>query len=197
MRLTRPLLDECLVYQNALKEYSVDIDHLGLVDANISITDDIYKCINLQHNILTELIVPSFHRLTTLLLSNNKLTKVLIKAPNLRIISLNGNLFRDIKDVDIQSSSLENMSLHDTPLETIKNYRLLVIRKFTKLNILDYEKVKLVERQSDVAIDTTITELIPEVDAVLSNLKKQLINASTLEEIQQIEHLIVMHKNRK
>ena len=195
MRLTQPLLQDCVVYQNALKESSVNLDHLGLVDANISITDDIYRCINLQSNILSQLIVPSFQRLTTLLLSNNKLTKVIIKAPNLRIISLNGNLFRDIDDVDISSKVLTNMTLHDTPLETIEHYRLLVIRKFPSLHILDYHKIKQRERLSTVSIDTNIVEQEPVEDVRLVKLKEQLINASTLDEIQQIEQLILAHKS--
>ena len=196
MRLTQPLLDECLVYKNALKEYSINIDHLGLVDSNISITDDVYSCINLQSNILTELIVPTFSRLTTLLLNNNKLSKILIKAPNLRIISLNGNLFRDINDVNIQSKYLENLTLHDTPLETIHHYRLLVIRKFPSLQVLDYQRIKLIERNSNVEIDTNIAEQEPVEDFELIKLKQQLTNATTLEEIQQIEQLILIHKSK-
>ncbi len=196
LRLTQPLLDESTVYQNAIKEYSINLDRVGLVDANISITDDIYSCINLQRNIIATLIVPSFNRLTTLLLSHNKLTMIKIKAPNLRNITLNHNLFNSIEDITIESTVLNNMTLHDTPLETVDHYRVLIIRKFSCLSVLDYQKVKKFEKESTVTIVPIIKPLEIKEDKVIVKLKAQLQNASTLEEIQQIEQLIIAHKSK-
>eukprot|EP00834_Sanchytrium_tribonematis_P000983 NODE_20_length_44879_cov_0.624654.p30 type:complete len:199 gc:universal NODE_20_length_44879_cov_0.624654:38319-38915(+) len=197
MRLSVPVLENALTYQNPLKEDTIDLDRLGIIDSNISITDDVYRCVNLQRNIMTKIIVPSFERLTTLLLAHNKLQSVHIKAPNLRILSLNSNAFRDIEEIIIDSLKLENLTLYDTPLESIKQYRILVCRRFRNLRVLDYEKVRLVEKQDTSEINTILQKVEPKEDKILSGLKKQLVNANTMDEIQQIEKLILLHKQNK
>lgn len=185
MKLTPALLDHCPVYHNGIHQDTIDISKKGILDANIGCTNDIYRCIDLQHNIMTSLIVPAFDRLTTLLLSHSKLTSVHIKAPYLDMLSLNHNQLSDIANITIDSHQLATLTLHHNPIATDPNYAAIVMKAFPSVKTLDYHKVAKV---------TPSTYEPDQQNDQLATLKKQLLEAKTMDEVQQIEKLILEAK---
>ncbi|TRY84284.1 hypothetical protein DNTS_013416, partial [Danionella cerebrum] len=69
--------------------------------------------------------------------------------PNLRELVLTSNNIQDLGDLDVLATvkSLTLLSLLRNPVTTKKHYRLYVISKIPQIRVLDFQKVKLKERQ--------------------------------------------------
>ena len=74
------------------------------------------------------------------------------------------------------------LSLHHNPIATHNQYAKLIMSHFPSVRVLDYNKVAKVTPQTDFDTINHNTEL--------SKLKKQLLEAKTMDEVQQIENLI-------
>lgn len=93
------------------------------------------------------------NRLQQLLLNNNRISKIdsglSQYLPNLHTIILTNNALSELGDLEplVELTSLTHLSLLDNPVTKKQHYRLYVIYKLKNLRVLDFNKVKLTERQ--------------------------------------------------
>ena len=121
---------------------------------NLSATNDQFACINLTDNSISEInYLPQLKRLKTLMLINNRISKIendfAINCPLLSNLVLTNNKISDFKQIDNIASckSLEKLYLVDNMVTKLKNYRLYVIYKIPTLRILDFQRVTKKERE--------------------------------------------------
>ncbi|KAK3379287.1 leucine-rich repeat-domain-containing protein [Lasiosphaeria ovina] len=154
MRLTAELINHSLSYLNPLKERELDlrghripaIENLGVAGAqdSIDLTDN---DIQLLGNF------PLSPRLQTLLLAHNRISAIQqslpASIPRLRNLVLTSNNLSELSDLDIlgQFPLLTHLSLLGNPVTKKENYRYWVLWHCANVRFLDFQKVKLVERQ--------------------------------------------------
>lgn len=91
---------------------------------------------------------PLLHRLTSLFLSNNRITRIAPKLeeslPKLETLLLTNNLLSHLSDIDPLASllSLRFLSILDNPVQKKPHYRFYVIHKLPQLRVLDFKKIK-------------------------------------------------------
>jgi U2 small nuclear ribonucleoprotein A' len=95
---------------------------------------------------------PLLNRIRTLLLNNNKISKIGLRLgeflPNVETIVLTNNKLVNLSDIDNlgELKSLKRLSLLDNLLTKKQHYRLYVIHKIPQLVLLDFRKIKQKER---------------------------------------------------
>uniref|UniRef100_A0A8C8HPA5 U2A'/phosphoprotein 32 family A C-terminal domain-containing protein n=1 Tax=Oncorhynchus tshawytscha TaxID=74940 RepID=A0A8C8HPA5_ONCTS len=98
-------------------------------------------------------VLENLGRLKTLLMNNNRICRVgenLEQAlPSMRELILTSNNIQELGDLDPLASvkTLTLLSLLRNPVTNKKHYRLYVINKIPQIHVLDFQKVKLKERQ--------------------------------------------------
>ncbi|KAG0226768.1 U2 small nuclear ribonucleoprotein A' [Actinomortierella wolfii] len=155
MKLTAELINSAPCYLNALSDRELDLrSHKIPAIENLGVTKDLNDSIDLTDNDIRALTnFPSLPRLKCLLLSNNRISKIdnnLAKyVPNITTLVLTNNALQELADIEGLAGlqRLEYLSLLDNPLTKKKYYRLWVIWKIKSLRVLDFQKVKLSERQ--------------------------------------------------
>ncbi len=91
---------------------------------------------------------PTFQRLRTLLLCNNRITKIANGLgeflPNLETLILTNNKLNNLSDLDALADfkSLRRLSLLDNMVSKRKYFRLYVVHKCPQLKLLDFRKIK-------------------------------------------------------
>jgi U2 small nuclear ribonucleoprotein A' len=91
---------------------------------------------------------PTLKRLNTLFLNNNRLnyidSSVAGSLPNLEMLILTNNYFRDLSELDNLKNfkNLESLSLLDNLVTKKSNYRYYVINLIPNLKYLDFKKIK-------------------------------------------------------
>lgn len=101
---------------------------------------------------------PRLNRLQSLLLNNNRISKIEsgleTYVPNLHTIILTNNLINELGDLEplTKLKKLTHLSLLDNPVAKKQHYRLYVIYKFPQLRVLDFNKVKLAEKNQAIAL---------------------------------------------
>jgi len=154
------------------------------------------------------------NRLSTLLLSNNRISTVATglgpKIPNLETLILTGNRVENLAALDPLSefNKLQNLSLLKNPVTKQKHYRLYIIYKLPSIKILDFQKVKAKERVEaaklfDSETGAQLVSTISQIKAVpttipmpqLTEEQKQKIQemigkATTSEEIQRLDRAL-------
>ena len=149
---------------NCLKQRELDLRHhsiqqienLILTKVRCPISDppkNQNDILQLSDNSISKLDnIPLLPRLTTLLLSNNKISsvdpEVCQKLPNLSCLILTNNHIQNLSDLDALSGfkKLEYLSLYDNPVSLKKHYRDYCIFKLPFVRYLDYKKVTQLER---------------------------------------------------
>ncbi|KAK1441981.1 ribonuclease inhibitor like protein [Babesia gibsoni] len=123
--------------------------------ANLGATRDGYDCIDLSNNEIQKLDnIPLLPRLKTLIVANNRISKIsadLEKSlPNLLSLVLTGNNIKALSDlVPIFSfSKLERLSLIDNPVIAVPHFREYVAFCLPSLRYLNFCKVTQKERAS-------------------------------------------------
>ena len=142
-------------YMNVSKEYELSLRGFKIISIqNLSATNDQFACINLTDNSISEInMLPQLKRLKTLMLINNRISKVekdfAINCPFLTNLVLTNNKISDFEQIDNIASckSLEKLYLLDNVVTKLKNYRLYVIYKIPTLRILDFQRVTKKERE--------------------------------------------------
>jgi U2 small nuclear ribonucleoprotein A' len=92
------------------------------------------------------------------LLNNNRISKIEsgleTYVPNLHTIILTNNLINELGDLEplTKLKKLTHLSLLDNPVAKKQHYRLYVIYKFPQLRVLDFNKVKLAEKNQAIAL---------------------------------------------
>ena len=158
VKLTSEVISRGFQYMNVSKEYELNLRGFKIMDIqNLSATNDQFACINLSDNSISEVnYLPQLKRLKTLILINNRISKIekdfAINCPFLTNLVLTNNKISDFGQIDNISSckSLQKLYLVDNVVTKIKNYRLYTIYKIPTLRILDYQRVTKKEREEAI-----------------------------------------------
>ncbi|XP_009287757.1 PREDICTED: U2 small nuclear ribonucleoprotein A', partial [Aptenodytes forsteri] len=121
---------------------------------NLGATLDQFDAIDFSDNEIRKLDgFPLLRRLKTLLMNNNRICRIgesLEQAlPSLTELILTNNNIAELGELDPLSTikSLTYLSILRNPVTNKKHYRLYVIHKVPQVRVLDFQKVKLKERQ--------------------------------------------------
>ncbi|ORX89584.1 U2 small nuclear ribonucleo protein A [Basidiobolus meristosporus CBS 931.73] len=155
MKLTADLITRSPSYINAIKDRELDLRGNKIpVLENLGVTKDQNDTIDLTDNSIQYLgNFPLLRRLHTLLLSNNRISRIettLSKyLPNLRTLVLTNNSISELGDLEGLSglSKLTYLSLIDNPVTKKNYYRSWLIWKIPTLRVIDFKRVKDAERQ--------------------------------------------------
>ena len=155
VKLTSEIISHGYQYMNVSKEYELSLRGFKIMNIqNLSATNDKFACINLTDNSISEInMLPQLKRLKTLMLINNRISKVekdfAINCPFLKNLVLTNNKISDFEQIDNIAScrSLEKLYLLDNMVTKLKNYRAYVIYKIPTLRILDFQRVTKKERE--------------------------------------------------
>ena len=158
VKLTSEVISRGFQYMNVSKEYELSLRGFKIMDIqNLSATNDQFACINLTDNSISEInYLPQLKRLKTLMLINNRISKIendfAINCPFLTNLVLTNNKISDFQQIDNIASckSLQKLYLVDNVVTKMKNYRLYVIYKIPTLRILDYQRVTKKEREEAI-----------------------------------------------
>ncbi|XP_072324914.1 U2 small nuclear ribonucleoprotein A' [Scyliorhinus torazame] len=223
VKLTAELIELAAQYTNPVRDRELDLRGYKIpVVENLGATFDQFDCIDFSDNEIRKLDgFPLLRRLKSLLLNNNRICRVgegLEQAlPNLRELILTNNNLLELGDLDTLSTikSLTFLSILRNPVTNKKHYRLYVIHKVPQVRVLDFQKVKLKERQeadrmfkgkrgAQLAKDITKKTKTftpgaglsgekkkagpsgPEVEAI----KNAIANASTLAEVEKLKGML-------
>jgi len=156
VRLTAELISQGAQFMNPVKDYELDLRGYKVpVIENLGATLDQFDTIDLTDNEIRKLDgFPLLNRLSTLLLSNNKVCRIAdnleVCLPKLRSLVLTNNLIAELGDLDALSTvpTLETLSLLRNPVTTKKNYRYYVVHRLPQLRVLDFRRIKLKEREA-------------------------------------------------
>ena len=158
VKLTSEVISKGFQYMNVSKECELSLRGFKIMEIqNLSATNDQFACINLTDNSISEVnYLPQLKRLKTLMLINNRISKIekdfAINCPFLTNLVLTNNKIADFEQIDNIASckSLEKLYLVDNVVTKMKNYRLYVIYKIPTLRILDYQRVTKKEREEAI-----------------------------------------------
>ncbi|BDA46864.1 U2 small nuclear ribonucleoprotein A' [Coccomyxa sp. Obi] len=154
-RLTAELILRSPQYMNCVKDYEIDLrgSKINSIE-NLGATQNQFDSIDLSDNNI--IILEGFSklpRLKTLLLNNNRVTRIgrhLEEAiPNLTHLILTNNRLKNLADLEPLSTlpRLQHLSLLDNEVTKVKHYRLYVVHRCKHLKVLDFRKVKQKERE--------------------------------------------------
>jgi len=209
MRLTIELVEGAAQYIHpATRDRELDLRGYKIpVIENMGATLDQFDSIDMSDNDIKRLDnFPQLKRVTKILLSNNRISKIQDhleeSLPNLQWLILTNNDLQQLGDLDTLASlsHLEFLSLLGNPVTTKKHYRLYVIHTIPSVRVLDFKKVKLKEREEaarlfkgkkgsllhqEIGVKTVVGEFVPgEPDT--EQMKKQ----RSAEEIEAIKQAI-------
>ncbi|WOL18700.1 hypothetical protein Cni_G27497 [Canna indica] len=154
VRLTADLIWKSPHFFNAIKERELDLrgNKIAVIE-NIGATEDQFDTIDLSDNEIVKLEnFPYLNRLGTLLINNNRITRINPNIgeflPKLHTLVLTNNRLVNLVEIDPLASlqKLQFLSLLDNTITKKPNYRLYVIYKLKPLRLLDFKKVKQKER---------------------------------------------------
>ncbi|KAH7422392.1 hypothetical protein KP509_12G006500 [Ceratopteris richardii] len=160
VRLTADLILRSFQFFNAVREREIDLrgNKIAVIE-NLGATEDQFDSIDLSDNEIVKLEgFPYLKRLTTLLVSNNRIARINPNIggflPKLHTLILTNNRLVNLVDLDPLAAlvNLQTLSLLDNVVTKKTHYRLYVIHKLPKLRILDFRKIKQRERQEATAL---------------------------------------------
>lgn len=154
VRLTADLIWKSPHFFNAIKERELDLrgNKIAVIE-NLGATEDQFDTIDLSDNEIVKLEnFPYLNRLGTLLLNNNRITRINPGIgdflPKLHSLVLTNNRLVNLAEIDPLATlpKLQFLSLLDNSITKKANYRLYIIHKLKSLRVLDFKKVKQKER---------------------------------------------------
>ncbi|KAH9908643.1 L domain-like protein [Xylariomycetidae sp. FL2044] len=180
MRLTAELLHNSPSWLNALKERELElrghripaIENLGVAGPQDAI-DFVDNDIQVLGNF------PLSPRIQTLLLARNRVSAIqptlASSIPNLTNLQLESNNLAELADLDPLGTfpRLTHLVLRDNPVTKKENYRYWVLWRCPAVRFLDYQKVKLAERQQAEELFGTAeapTELASKIMGIKSKM---------------------------
>lgn len=214
VKLTADLIWKSPHFFNALKERELDLrgNKIAVIE-NLGATEDQFDTIDLSDNEIVKLDnFPYLNRLGTLLMNNNRITRINPNIgeflPKLHTLVLTNNRLVNLVEIDPLSflPKLQFLSLLDNNITKKPNYRLYVIHKLKSLRVLDFKKVKAKERleaenlfsskeveeeMKKVAAKTFTPKEVPNVSEVAEEEQMPKAVAPTPEQIIAIKAAIV------
>ncbi|XP_016307681.1 U2 small nuclear ribonucleoprotein A'-like isoform X3 [Sinocyclocheilus anshuiensis] len=155
VKLTAELIEQAAQYTNPVRDRELDLRGYKIpVLENLGATLDQFDTVDLSDNEIRKLDgFPLLKRLKTLLMNNNRICRIgenlEQSLPDLKELILTSNNIQELGDLDPLASvkSLSLLSLLRNPVTNKKHYRLYVINKIPQIRVLDFQKVKMKERQ--------------------------------------------------
>ncbi|XP_018620530.1 U2 small nuclear ribonucleoprotein A' [Scleropages formosus] len=155
VKLSAELIEQAAQYTNPVRDRELDLRGYKIpVLENLGATLDQFDTIDFSENEIRKLDgFPLLKRLKTVLMNNNRICRIGEGlehcVPNLKELVLTNNNIQELGDLDPLASikTLTLLSLLRNPVTNKKHYRLYVINKIPQLRVLDFQKVKLKERQ--------------------------------------------------
>jgi len=228
VKLTAAMIGDSPQYTNTLKDREIDLRGYKLsVIENLGATLDQFDCIDLSDNDIKKVEnFPLLKRLRMLLMNNNRVCRfednLQESLPQLETLTLTNNNVSELIDIEPLKTvkSLRNLSFLRNPVATKPNYRLYVIHCLSQVKVLDFQRIRMKEREAakklfsgkkgeilrkDIAakrqktfevkdIITTNTEedenFMKEKFKDQEAIKIAIANASTLEEVRKLELLL-------
>ncbi|KAJ8553536.1 hypothetical protein K7X08_024214 [Anisodus acutangulus] len=154
VRLTADLIWKSPHFFNAIRERELDLrgNKIPVIE-NLGATEDQFDTIDLSDNEIVKLEnFPYLNRLGTLLMNNNRITRINPNIgeflPKMHTLILTSNRLTNLIEIEPLASlpKLTFLSLLDNNITKRPNYRLYVIHKLKSLRLLDFRKVKQKER---------------------------------------------------
>ncbi|KOM46134.1 hypothetical protein LR48_Vigan06g144000 [Vigna angularis] len=214
VRLTADLIWKSPHFFNPVKERELDLrgNKIAVIE-NLGATEDQFDTIDLSDNEIVKLEnVPYLNRLGTLIINNNRITRINPSIgeflPKLHTLVLTNNRIVNLVEIDPLASipKLQYLSLLDNNITKKPNYRLYVINKLKSLRVLDFKKVKNKERleaKSLFALEDVMDEIqrlppkpvspaeTPKVSEAAEEQQTPKVVAPTPEQITAIKAAIV------
>lgn len=155
VKLTAELIEQAAQFTNPVRDRELDLRGYKIpVLENLGATLDQFDTIDFSDNEVRKLDgFPLLKRLKSILLNNNRICRLgenlEQSLPSLRELVLTNNNIQELGDLDPLASikTLSLLSLLRNPVTNKKHYRLYVINKLPQIRVLDFQKVKLKERQ--------------------------------------------------
>ncbi|GLT51192.1 hypothetical protein SLA2020_246200 [Shorea laevis] len=204
VKLTADLIWKSPHFFNALKERELDLrgNKIAVIE-NLGATEDQFDTIDLSDNEIVKLEnFPYLNRLGTLLINNNRITRINPNIgeflPKLHSLVLTNNRLVNLAEIDplASLSKLQFLSLLDNNITKKPNYRLYVIHKLKSLRVLDFKKVKTKERlEAENLFSSKEVEEEAKKESVktftpgeqIIAIKAAIVNSQTLEEVARLE----------
>jgi U2 small nuclear ribonucleoprotein A' len=220
MKLSADVIKVSPCYLNPLKERQLELRYNKIpAIENLGVTLDQYDAIDLSDNDIRRLEnFPLMRRLTSLFLSNNRISRIAPhleeSLPYLETLILSHNALTNLKDIDPLHTvvSLRYLSCIENPIDRLPNYRLYVIHQLPFLKVLDFKKIKTHEREEAKQLfegvglkrKPGVSETIEEKeepgiqkrtktglsDAEVSRIQKAIRQATSLEEVNRLEKIL-------
>lgn len=156
VKLTPDLIEQCAQFTNPVRDRELDMRGYKIpVIENMGATLDQFDTIDLSDNEIRKVDgFPLLKRLKCILLNNNRITRIAEhleeSLPYLESLIVTNNNLTELGDIDPLATvkTLHTVSFLRNPVTTKKNYRLYVIQKLPQVRLLDFQKVKLKEREA-------------------------------------------------
>ncbi|XP_013380350.1 U2 small nuclear ribonucleoprotein A' [Lingula anatina] len=156
VKLTADLIEQAAQYTNPVRDRELDLRGYKIpVIENLGASLDQFDTIDLSDNEIRKLDgFPLLKRLKSLLVNNNRVARIAEDLeeclPSLESLILTNNSIQELGDLDTLASvkTLRTLSLMRNPVTTKKHYRLYVIHKLPQIRLLDFQKVRLREREA-------------------------------------------------
>eukprot|EP00041_Stephanoeca_diplocostata_P006275 m.79537 g.79537 ORF g.79537 m.79537 type:complete len:254 (+) comp16274_c0_seq2:147-908(+) len=182
MRISADMIMLSPQFTNALKDREIDLRGKKIPTIeNLGATLDQFDTYDFTNNEIRRLGgFPRLLRLKTLLLTNNKITRIAEdlaeSVPALEEIHMKNNSLTELGDLEPLKSvkKLVRLSLIGNPVSHHPNYRLYVIHLLPALRQLDFQKIKDVERQQskDLFSGPTGADLLKSIAEAAAKRKK-------------------------
>jgi U2 small nuclear ribonucleoprotein A' len=184
MRLTADVVLRARSFLNTLKERELDIRGYKIPTIeNLGTTKDQYDTLDLSDNEVRNFEnFPRLHRLKSVYLHNNRVASIEGELnrniPNIETLMFTNNKLVNLTDLDPLAclAKLTTLSLIGNPVTTRPHYRMYVIYKVPQLKTLDFQKIKLKEREEAARLFKSMTGMqVIEQDESVRNEGKQFI----------------------
>lgn len=160
VKLTVELIEQAAQCTNPVRDRELDLRGYKIpVIENLGATLDQFDTLELSDNDIRKLDgFPLLRRLKCIILNNNRVSRIAEhleqNLPNLDTLILTGNNIQELGDLDVLSSvtTLTTLSLLLNPVASKKHYRAYVIHKLPHLRLLDFQKIKLREREASARL---------------------------------------------
>jgi len=143
MRLTADLIERSAAFTNTLGDRELDLrsNKIPAIE-NLIASRDLFDVIDLTDNEIKRLEnFPRLQRLSTILLSNNSISRIDTEffspkqLPSLHTLILTNNRILDLSDLEVLhvfSGTLKYLSLLDNPVTKKPHYRLFLLSTFSR-----------------------------------------------------------------
>ncbi|CAJ0955921.1 unnamed protein product, partial [Mesorhabditis belari] len=156
VRMSIELLTDASQYVNTVKDRELNLRSYKIpVIENMGVTRDQFDTLDLTDNDIKKLEnFPLLKRLNTLYAHNNRIHFIQpdlgAKLPNLKRMMLTNNNITELGDIDALAKCkfLEHLSFHGNPITHKEHYRLYVIYRIPTVRVLDFQRIKLQEREN-------------------------------------------------